>query len=487
MIDRRTFVGSALGAAAGSALSCGGARRDKRPNVVFILTDDQRWDCMSCVEHPYMPELKTPNLDRIAHEGVRFSNAFCTTSLCSPARASYLSGLYGHTHGVQNNFTDFPATLPSYPRALHDAGYETAYIDKWHMGEDKSDPRPGFDYWASHKGQGTYYDNTFNINGKEQFLKGYYTTRVTELAVDWLKRPHTRPFMMIMGHKAPHGTWTAEPKYEHALDNVPIHRPATAENTGDGKPAWVKERVPTWHGIDGPLYGLNDYTKFVRTYLETIMSVDDSVGQVYDTLRASGELDNTLLMFATDNGWMMGEHGAIDKRTMYEESIRVPMLARYPEVIRNPVVNSKMVLNIDVAPTILDICGVPPLPKTHGVSWKPLIRNADAPWRKSWYYEYNYEEQFPYTPNVRGVRTEEWKYVHYPNGDNGPDKYVAELYNLKDDPLETKTLISAPDMKPKVEELKTELVRLQQETGALPDHMPVNPQMKTILPDQKIR
>src|SRR3569833_2351001 len=172
---------------------------------------------------------------------------------------------------------------------------------------------------------------------------------------------------------------------------------------------------------------------------------------------------------------------------MYEESIRVPMLARYPEEIRNPQVNSKKVLNIDVAPTILDMCGVAPLPKTHGVSWKPLMQNADAPWRKSWYYEYNYEEQFPYTPNVRGVRTDEWKYVHYPNGDNGPDKYVAELYNLKDDPLETKTLINAPEQKPKIEELKAELVRLQQETGALPDHMPANPQMKMVLPDQKIR
>lgn len=488
MISRRDFLGAAAAGSAaaltGVSAACSRARRDTRPNVVFILTDDQRWDAMSCAGHPF---LKTPNMDRIAAEGVRFTNAFGTTSLCSPARASYLSGLYAHTHGVLNNFTDYPASLPSYPRSLHDAGYETAYIGKWHMGEDKDDPRPGFDYWASHKGQGTYYDNTFNINGVRQDLKGYYTHRVTELAVDWLKKPHDRPFLMILGHKAPHGTWQAEPKYEHAFDNIPIQKPATANDTGNGKPSWVRERVPTWHGIDGPLYGLKDYSKFVRTYDETLLSVDDSVGQIYETLRASGHLDNTLFLYATDNGWMQGEHGAIDKRTMYEESIRVPLLMRFPEAVRQPAVISRMVLNIDVAPTILDLCGVAPLPKVHGQSWKPLLGNPDAPWRHSWYYEYNYEQQFPYTPNVRGVRTDDWKYIHYPNGDDQPDKYTAELYNLKADPLETKNLINSAGDQPKVGELKAELVRLQQETGALPDRMPVNPEMKMDLPDQKIR
>ncbi len=483
MIDRRTFLGGTLAAAAAS-ISCGPARRDKRPNVVFILTDDQRWDCMSCAGHPF---LKTPNMDRIAAEGARFTNAFGTTSLCSPARASYLSGLYAHTHGVMNNFTDYPANLPSYPRNLKAAGYDTAYIGKWHMGEQSDDQRPGFDYWASHKGQGTYFDTTFNINGKRDLFKGYYTHRVTELAVDWLKQPHQHPFLLILGHKAPHGIWIPEPKYEHAFDNVPIQRPATADDTGNGKPVWVKERVPTWHGIDGPLYGTKDFSKFVRTYMETILSVDDSVGQIYETLRASGELDNTLLLFATDNGFLMGEHGAIDKRAMYEESIRVPLLARYPALIRQPALISQMVLNIDVAPSILEICGVTPLLKTHGRSFRPLLENPSERGRASWYYEYNYEKEFPYTPNVRGVRTDEWKYVHYPNGDRQPDKYAAELYNLKADPLETKNLIDSPEAQDKLRELKSELVRLQMETGAVPDRMPVNPEMKMELPDQKIR
>jgi arylsulfatase A-like enzyme len=305
--------------------------------------------------------------------------------------------------------------------------------------------------------------------------------------VDWLKKPRQRPFLLAMGHKAPHGIWIPEPKYEHAFDQVPIHRPATANDTGNGKPAWVKERVPTWHGIDGPLYGTKDYSKFVRTYLETILSVDDSVGEVYETLRATGELDNTVLLFATDNGFMLGEHGAIDKRCMYEESIRIPLLARYPGVIRNPAVVQQMVLNVDFAPSVLDICGVDPLPRAHGRSWKPLLQNKPPGWRTSWYYEYNYEKEFPYTPNVRGVRTDEWKYVHSPNGEGQPDTHKAELYNLKADPLETRNLIDEKDGQERLPQLQAELKRLQQETGALPDRMPVNPEMKMELPAQSIR
>lgn len=245
--------------------------------------------------------------------------------------------------------------------------------------------------------------------------------------------------------------------------------------------------MPTWHGIDGPLYGTKDYSKFVRTYLETILSVDDSAGQIYETLRAAGELDNTVLLFATDNGFMLGEHGAIDKRCMYEESIRIPMLARYPALIRNPAVIPQMVLNVDFAPSVLDICGVEPLPHVHGRSWKPLLEGKAAGWRTSWYYEYNYEKEFPYTPNVRGVRTDEWKYVHYPNGEGQRDTYKAELYNLKTDPLETKNLIDSAEAREKQEQLRGELTRLQQETGALPDRMPMNPEMKMELPAQTIR
>jgi len=453
---------------------------DSPPNVVVILTDDQRFDAMSCAGHPF---LKTPNMDRIAKEGARFTNAFVTTSLCSPSRASLLSGLYAHGHQVLNNFTDYPKDIPSYPRRLHESGYETAYIGKWHMGEQSDDPRPGFDFWMSHKGQGNYFDNEFNINGKRQVVKGYYTHVVTDHAVDWLKQPHKKPFLLVLGHKAPHGgPIQPEPKHEKIFDNVKIQRPATADNIGEGKPEWLKQSIPTWHGVGGPLYGLKEYDKFVRSYLATLVSVDESVGRLYETLKETGQLDNTVLIYTSDNGFALGEHGRVDKRTMYEESIRVPFLVRYPKLIAKPVVIDSMVLSIDLAPSILDVCGVKPPEKQHGRSWKPLLAGKTDGWRTSFMYEYNYEKEFPYTPNVRGVRTADWKYIHYPHGDGKPDRHKSELYDLRNDPQETKNLIDNPKHAERVKALQAGLSRLQKETDGLPDKMPLDDGIKNIPP-----
>ena len=207
-VNRRQFLYTAAAAAATTPFV--GCSRRRPPNVIFVLSDDLRWDCMGVAGHPF---LKTPNIDRIANEGIRFSNAFCTSSLCSPSRASFLSGLYAHGHQVINNFTEFPSNITSYPQRLHDAGYQTAYIGKWHMGEGNDEKRPGFDYWASHKGQGQYYDTQFNIDGQRQVLKGYYSHVVTDLTTDWLKKAR-RPFSLTLGHKAPHGLWIPEAKYE---------------------------------------------------------------------------------------------------------------------------------------------------------------------------------------------------------------------------------------------------------------------------------
>jgi arylsulfatase A-like enzyme len=469
---------------------CSGAEKSEsaaRPNVVIIFTDDQRWDAMGCAGHPF---LKTPNIDRIAREGARFANAFCTTSLCSPSRASMLSGLYAHRHGVLNNFTDYPAGLPSYPKRLQESGYETAYIGKWHMGEGRDDPRPGFDYWMSHQGQGNYFDTTFNINGKRELLKGYITHRITEKAVDWIRKPHAKPFCLLLGHKAPHGPFVPEPKYEHALDGVEMKRPATAKDTGDGKPDWVRQRVTTWHGIDGPIYkacGLAGYEEFMRAYYGTILSVDDSVGQVYAALKEAGVLDRTLLVFTTDNGFLAGEHGAIDKRAMWEDSIRVPYLVRYPPLVRGPRVVNEMILHLDLAPSVLQICGARPLEEVHGMSWKRLLQGDPSGWRKAWIYQYDYEKEFPYTPNVRGIRTDDWKYIHYPHGDGGPDRWKAELYNLKDDPLETSNLIDDPGSAGKLKELRESMAKLRKETGGLPDRMPLDGGISQALPGKAVQ
>jgi len=450
-----------------------------RPNVLVILTDDQRWDAMSCAGHPF---LKTPNIDRLAAEGARFANAFVTTSLCSPSRASLLSGRYAHSHGVLNNFTDYPHDLPGYPRRLQESGYETAYIGKWHMGEDDDRQRPGFDHWMSHKGQGNYFDNEFNINGERRTIKGYYTEVVTDQAVEWLKRPHDRPFLLVLGHKAPHGgPIVPEPKFERAFDALAVAKPPTAGDFGPGKPDWLRLRVDTWHGINGPLYGLKEFDKFIRYYHATLLSVEESVGRILKTLEATGRLDDTIIVFTSDNGFFLGEHGCVDKRAMYEESIRVPLLVRYPRQIK-PAVVEKMVLNVDLAPSLLDLCGASPLEKIHGRSWRPLLAGQGEGWRTAWHYAYNYETQFPYTPNVRGVRTDEWKYIHYPHGDGTPDRHRAELYCLKADPRETRNLIDDPALSGKLAELRAELARLLKQTGADPDPMPLDQGIKNVLP-----
>ena len=468
---------------------------DERPNVVFILTDDQRWDLMSCAGHPF---LKTPNLDRLAAEGALFENMFVTTSLCSPSRASFLSGLYAHTHGVVNNFTDYPSRMTSFPMRLRQEGYETAYVGKWHMGEKDDSARPGFDYWVSHSGQGKYFDNLFNVNGTREQRKGYYTTRVTDMAIEWLRAGHDKPFLLILGHKAPHTPFTPEPKYAKVFDKVDVQYPKSAFAL-KGKPKWVSERIDTWHGIYGPIYGfrkkfpdtrpesVKEFATFVRSYTATILSIDDSVGRVYAALKEIGQLDNTLVVFAGDNGMFLGEHGMTDKRTMHEESIRVPLLARFPKLIKPGTNVPQMVLNIDLAPSVLDICSAKPLANIHGKSWKPLLAGDTVGWRTSWYYEYNYEKQFPYTPNVRGVRTDRWKYVHYPHGDGGADRHKAELYDLKNDPGESKNLIDAPAHAATLAGLQKELTRLMKSTGALPDKMPLDEGIKKKLPDEKIQ
>lgn len=469
----------------------------KQPNVLFILCDDLRWNALGCTGHPH---LKTPNIDRLASEGVLFENTFCTTSLCSPSRASILSGLYAHAHGVTNNFTEYPAGFSSFPMQLKKSGYETAYMGKWHMGEENDEPRPGFDWFVTHKGQGKYFDTEFNFNGKERrVVKGYYTTVVTDMAEDWLKqRSSDKPWMLMVGHKAPHSFYFPEPKYEHSFDNVEINYPHSAFQL-DGKPEWIKKRSGTWHGIYGPLFewrkefpntsaaAVMDFQAMVRAYLGTILSVDDSVGRLTALLKERGELDNTLIVFMGDNGLLEGEHGMVDKRTMHEASIRVPLVMRFPGLGVQGKRVAEQVLTIDLAPTICEIAQASPLEKTHGRSMVQLIKSGDPNWRKAWFYHYNYEKQFPYTPNVRGVRTDRWKYIHYPHGDGQPDRHTAELYDLHSDPLELKNLIDQPDQQDRIKELQIQLQQLMVATGITKDEMPLDEGIKGDLPDKAIR
>ena len=470
----------------------------QKPNVLFILCDDIRPYAIGCYGSKHV---KTPNMDRLASEGVLFQNTFCTTSLCSPSRASILTGLYAHGHGVRDNFTELPTNLTHWPQRLRESGYATAYMGKWHMGEENDMPRWGFDFFATHKGQGKYFDTEFNLDGKKrEVVKGYYTTVITDMAIDWLKKDHAgKPWALCVGHKAPHSFYTPEPKYEHTFDSVRVAYPQTAFELGD-KPAWMKERLHTWHGIYGPLFewrkkfpddspeGVKSFENMVHGYWGTILSVDDSIARLVTFLKERGQLDNTIIVFMGDNGLLEGEHGMVDKRTMHEPSIRIPLIVRYPALAAGKVV-PQQVLTEDIAPSLLELCGAPPLENIHGKSWAKLVREGDADWRKAWFYEYNYEKQFPYTPNVRGVRTDEWKYMHYPHGDGSPDKHMAELYNIKDDPEERRNLIADPKHAAKVTELQALLTKLMADSGLTleNDRMPLDAGIGKELPDAKIR
>jgi arylsulfatase A-like enzyme len=305
---------------------------------------------------------------------------------------------------------------------------------------------------------------------------------------------------LMLGHKAPHSFYFPEPKYEHAFDKVDVQYPDSAFKLTD-KPKWFLDRLDTWHGIYGPLFdyrkqfpdrrpeAVKDFAAMTRAYWSTIQSVDDSVGRLYNTLKETGQLDDTLFIFTGDNGLLNGEHGMVDKRTMHEPSIRVPLVVRYPGIgaTEKSRVVDQQVLTLDFAPSILDICGVAPLKKVHGASWKKLAQGDATGWRTSWYYEYNYEKQFPYTPNVRGVRSDRYKYIHYPHGDGSPDRHLAELYDLNSDPDETTNLIARPEHAQTVANLQKELSRLIAAADGLPDKMPLDEGIKSALPAKAIR
>lgn len=470
----------------------------EKPNVLYILCDDLRPESVGCLGSKHV---KTPHIDALAKRGVIFSNAFCTTSLCSPSRASILTGLYAHRHGVRDNFTELPKHLPQWPAALQSGGYETAYVGKWHMGEDNDDPRPGFDWFVTHKGQGKYFDTEWNVNGKKRETpQGYYTHVVTDYALDWLKQRKTdEPWALCLGHKAPHSFYFPEPEYEHAFDGVKVEYPSSAFELS-GKPDWIRQRLKTWHGIYGPLFdwrkkfpdtrpeAVADFERMVHAYWGTVLSVDDSLGRLTQFLENTGQLDRTIIVFMGDNGLLEGEHGMVDKRTMHEPSIRIPMVAAGPGLPIDRKLEAQ-VLTIDVAPSILDLCGAPPLDQIQGRSFKAVCNDDDPAWRDAWFYEYNYEKQFPYTPNIRGIRTDAWKFMHYPHGDGSPDRHLAEMYDLKNDPGELNNLAEDPNYAGRRNELENRLAALLAGEGLAgkADKMPVDEGIKAELPDAKIR
>lgn len=441
-----------------------GEARGVPRNIVFVLIDDMRYDAMSCMDHPV---LETPAIDQLAGAGVRFDRAFVTTSLCSPSRASYLTGTYAHRHRVFDNRSRLSPDLPTFPILLQQAGYATAFIGKWHMGSSSDEPRPGFDHWISFRGQGSYVDNRFNINGEHQRIKGYVTDVLTDMAVDWLKNNRQRRFMLYLSHKAVHGMYAPAPRHAEDYSDVDIRLPESSLDTPDNyfrKPNWVREQRDSWHGINDAYFKKMDMVEVIRNYYRAMKAVDDSVGRLVDTLKELELFESTLFVFTSDNGFLLGEHGLIDKRCMYEESIRIPMIMTCPELFEGSRVEERIVLNIDVAPTLLEAASLDVPPQMQGQSFLTLPTDPKQPWRSSFLYEYFWEAAFPETPTVVGVRTDRYKYVTYHGVWDS-----NELYDLERDPQEMHNLVSTGRRKriSVEDEQKALLARLQAELRRL--------------------
>jgi len=448
-----------FGALAVAALAVGagplhaGARR---PNLVVIYIDDLRWDALGCTGHPFA---RTPNIDRLAREGAICRNAFVTTPLCSPSRASLLTGLYARAHGVRGNGPAYNALshqLPTFPRHLRAAGYETAYIGKWHMGNDPS-PRPGFDRWVSFAGQGAHFDVRLNVDGQPQQAQGYTADVLTDYAVEFLRQRRDRPFFLFLSHKAVHGPFTPAPRHQNEFADQPIVRGPGAQDPLDGKPA-LRRPVGDLPPL-GPGTGSGD--GLIRNQLRMLLAVDESVGRVLAALAEQGELDRTVVLFTSDNGYFWGEHGLGDKRWAYEESIRVPLLIRYPRLVRPGTVIEEMVLNVDLAPTLLELAGARPEPPPtfHGRSLLPLFGTQRREWRQAALFEYFQETNYPRAPTWQAVRTPRWKYIHYPELEG-----MDELYDLAADPHELRNRIADPAAQEALAQLQRERERLLRET-----------------------
>ncbi|MDX9981902.1 MAG: sulfatase, partial [Lentisphaeria bacterium] len=358
----------------------GAPAEGERPNVLFILTDDQRWDALGCLGHPF---LETPNLDRIRREGALFANAFVTTSLCSPSRASFLTGCYAHTHGVmQNEKRDFDfAATPSFAQLLQQSGYHTGYIGKWHMA-GTAEPRPGFDYWLSFRGQGVYNDPPLNENGREFKATGYMSDLLTDYALQFLDRaPDSQPFCLYLSHKAVHGPFTPASRHAEQWPGKALPEPPNYRDDFTGKPEWMRNayggkaaRVVNNRAVEDnretpPIPPWDGGRKATLDYYRAIAAVDEGVGKVLALLEKQGRQDNTVIVFAGDNGFFWGEHRRGDKRLMYEESLRIPLLIRYPKLVKPGSTITRMALNIDLAPTLLDLAGLPVPAHMQGRSW----------------------------------------------------------------------------------------------------------------------
>jgi arylsulfatase A-like enzyme len=483
-ISRRQALQSALAMA---AASCNRPRR--RPNILFIMTDDHAAGHIGCYGNKLV---KTPNLDRLASEGVRFENSFVNNSLCAPSRAAVLTGCYSHINGVRgnseakSNIEMLNPDIPTYPQLLKAAGYRTAITGKWHLSTDPA----GFDYWCVLPGQGLYFDPDFIENGNKRKIPGYATDVTTDLALDWLKKQTPEsPWCLVFQHKSPHRPFLPAPRHAKLYEGQELPYPETFDDDyATRKVAREAEDMRFDVSLAGDYKELPGnlsakerkkwiYQRFVKDYYGAIAGVDENIGRVLQYLDANKLTGDTLIIYTTDNGFFVGDHGWYDKRFMYEPSFRVPMIVRAPGGAKGRTVG-QMSMNIDIAPTILDYAGVPAAPSMQGASLRPFLEGgAPAEWRQSVYYAY-YENSWVlagkgkeamsdpsfqfFTPHRigphRGVRTATHKLIHYyAEGD------YWELFDLVKDPHELRNLYGQAGQETLISQLRNELERLRRQ------------------------
>ena len=452
--------------------ACGTPDPPRRPNIVMVLVDDMRWDEMRVAGHPF---IDTPHMDRVAREGARFLNAFATTPLCSPSRASFLTGQYAHTNGIIDNTARPSHTLRTFPAELQRAGYRTGFFGKWHMGNDDS-PRPGFNHWVAMPGQGEAIDPSLNVDGERVHAKGYTTDLLTDYVERFIERPSDQPFLVYLAHKAIHpnviqkddgslvpipgqpGGFVAAERHRGRYAGRPMPRRASAFKPPLGKPALLRP-------VEGlPPLGRETATtdEEIRGRIEMLLGVDDSLGRILATLEKKGVLDDTVFVFTSDHGYFYGEHGLNEERRLaYEETIRIPLLIRYPRRIAANVTRSQMVLSIDLAPTLLELAGVQPGADLQGRSLVPVLERDSRDWRSSFLVEYYSDTVFPriHQMGYAAARTERHKYIQYRELEG-----MDELYDLEADPFEETNIIGRPDASGTLERMKSELRRLLEQT-----------------------
>ena len=474
---------------------------NKSPNIVFIFSDDHATNAISAYGGLFKDLAPTPNIDRIATEGAILKNVLCTNAICGPSRASILTGTYSHVNGYYKNYKGgvFNNQQWTYPQALQEAGYQTALVGKWHLASEPV----GFDYFKYHisKGeQGLYWDPIYNDYGNKRKEKGYATNLTTDFAIEWLQeRNKDEPFCLLLQFKAPHREWSPDSKYEKLWDDIEMPYPSTFNDSYLGRELTAgdtemtvdyfsrqdmkmlppdsltlkKQRRWLQYGFKpGETVKLSKklssqenrnlkYQKYIKDYLATIRSVDDNIGRVLKYLKDNDLEQNTIVIYSSDQGFFLGEHGFFDKRFMYEESLKMPFVIRYPGVIKSGTIVNDIISNIDFAPTLLDMAGVNVPENIQGKSFfQNLKENTSKDWRQSMYYHY-YE--YPYYHRVQphyGIRDQRYKLIHfYYNID------VWEFYDLRNDPSEINNLIDNPSHASLINRLKTELYHLKKSYG----------------------